>query len=271
MSDILVLNYHGVSPSWPSPLAVHPAELTWQIEKLLARGYRSSTAQTLRKPPQARRTLVLTFDDGYRSVLEHAAPIMQRFGIPGTVFVVTNFVGAPVPMTWSGIAQWVGTPCESELRSLGWDELAELAAAGWEIGSHTCSHPYLTQLSQMQLEEELGASRACVEERLGRPCRSLAYPQGDHDERVVRAAAQAGYELAFTVPSTLAEGDRLRWPRIGIYRHEGALSFGAKISPSVRMLRRTGLWSKAEPVLRGMRATAARASASGRHARGNRG
>jgi peptidoglycan/xylan/chitin deacetylase (PgdA/CDA1 family) len=255
MNDVLVLNYHAISPSWPSALAVAPPELTQQLEKLIARGYRGVTAGSLREAPRARRTLVITFDDGYSSVLGQAAPILARFGVPGTVFVVTNFVGASQPMSWPGITRWLGTSHERELTSLAWDELEALCAAGWEVGSHTCSHPHLTQLSQIELEQELGASRACLEERLGRPCRCLAYPQGDHDERVVRAAAQAGYELAFTVPSVLVVQDRLRWPRIGVYRHESALSFGAKISPSVRMVRRTGLWSKIEPALQEIRAT----------------
>ncbi|MDQ6811628.1 MAG: polysaccharide deacetylase family protein [Actinomycetota bacterium] len=203
---------------------------------------------------------MITFDDGYSSVLGRAAPILARFGFPGTVFVVTDFVGDSRPMSWPGIARWLGTPHEHELTSLGWDELEALAAAGWEVGSHTCSHPRLTQLSQMELEEELGASRACLEERLGRPCRSVAYPEGDHDERVVRAAALAGYELAFTVPSVLRAQDRLRWPRIGIYRRETPISFSAKVSPSVRMLRRTVVWEWTEPAVRLVQATATRAS-----------
>ena len=90
-------------------------------------------------------------------------------------------------MAWPGIDGWLGTEHEHELQPLSWDELRRLQDAGWEIGSHACSHPYLTRLGDDELERELGESRRRLETELGRPCRSLAYPYGDHDERVVRA------------------------------------------------------------------------------------
>jgi peptidoglycan/xylan/chitin deacetylase (PgdA/CDA1 family) len=237
--DALVINYHAVSPEWPAALSVHPADFERQVQGLLGRGYRAMTVEEIARGGGAARSFAITFDDGFRSVAKHAAPILARLGIPATVFVVTDFVGSGEPMSWPGIADWHGTAYEPELRALDWSELLSLAGAGWEIGSHTCSHPRLSELSDAALAEELRASREHLEERLGAPCQSLAYPYGDHDDRVVRAAAAAGYERAFTVPARLRSGDPLRWPRIGIYHQESALSFAAKVSPTVRKLRTT--------------------------------
>ena len=80
--------------------------------------------------------------------------------------------------------------------------LAELADAGWEVGSHTRSHPRLPQVDDAALARELGDSRELIAERLGRPCESIAYPYGDFDERVVRATAAAGYRPRARSPGT---------------------------------------------------------------------
>jgi peptidoglycan/xylan/chitin deacetylase (PgdA/CDA1 family) len=240
MSEPLILNYHAVSASWPAALSVHPRDLERQLSMLIGRGYRPITAPSLLDDGRrGRRALAVTFDDGYRSVLELAAPVLERLGIAAAVFVVTGSVGSTEPMSWPGIEQWIGTPHEPELVPLDWDGIAELVARGWEIGSHTRSHARLTQLSQSELEDELRSSRECLEDRLGRPCVSLAYPYGDHDDRVVKAASETGYRIAFTVPERLNVRDALRWPRIGIYHAEGEISFRAKISPGMRALRRT--------------------------------
>ncbi len=66
-----------------------------------------------------------------------------------------------------------------------------------ELGSHTLSHPDLRALDDAELEHELVGSKQAIEELTGEPCPTLAYPYGIYDERVVRAAGEAGYELAF--------------------------------------------------------------------------
>jgi hypothetical protein len=94
-------------------------------------------------------------------------------------------------------------------------------------------------LSDADLDRELSASRARCEERLGIACRSLAYPYGGHDERVVRAARAAGYSAACTVPTAMREYDALAWPRIGIYNGDSMLAFRTKTSWVARRFRRT--------------------------------
>src|SRR3954468_23003791 len=145
MARVLVLCYHGVSTDWRSDLAVQPARLERQLRLLLRRGWRPATFhQAVTAPPWA-KTLAVTFDDAYRSVCRLAYPVLARLGIPATVFAPSALVGWPGALQWDGIEERLGTPWESELVPMDWDELRWLAWRGWEIGSHTCSHPHLPE------------------------------------------------------------------------------------------------------------------------------
>jgi peptidoglycan/xylan/chitin deacetylase (PgdA/CDA1 family) len=239
VSDLLVLCYHAVSPTWPAALSVTPEAMDRQLGLLARRGYRGATfSEAVSSPPRG-RTVVVTFDDNYRSVLERAKPILDRHGLVGTLYVPTDWVGDPRPMTWPGIDRWLGTPHEPDLHGLEWEELAGLAAAGWEIGSHTCSHPHLTSLDDAQLTHELVSSKAVVEERLGRPCTSIAYPYGDFDARVERATMAAGYRAAGTIPRQLSPPRLSAWPRAPLFHVDGDLRVRLKVSPAIRRIRAT--------------------------------
>jgi peptidoglycan/xylan/chitin deacetylase (PgdA/CDA1 family) len=222
MSDLVVLCYHGVSDSWPAGTTVRPAELEKQLADFVRRGYRGATfAEALTNPP-AERTLVVTFDDAHVSVGEVAAPILADFGIPATVYVPTEYPDSGRPMGWDGYDMWLGTEHEPELACMGWDRLRELIASGWELGSHTCSHPRLSQLGEAEITTELTESKRVLEERIAAPCLSFAYPYGDFDERAVGAARDAGYRFAATIPREPEAPLPLRWPRVGVYNGENA-------------------------------------------------
>jgi peptidoglycan/xylan/chitin deacetylase (PgdA/CDA1 family) len=141
-------------------------------------------------------------------------------------------------MTWPGIDEWLGGPHEHELHPLGWDELRALRDAGWEIGSHTCSHPHLTQVGDEELARELVTSRETVERELG-SCTSIAYPYGDVDARVVAATSVAGYATGAALPAVPHDARPLEWPRVGVYNVDDDRRFRIKASPLVRRLRRT--------------------------------
>jgi peptidoglycan/xylan/chitin deacetylase (PgdA/CDA1 family) len=248
MGDVIVLCYHAVSDSWPAALSVTRRELEQQMQRLVRRGYVGATFHQAVTDPPASRVVAVTFDDGYRSVGELAFPILAEAGFPATVFVTTDFVAADAPLSWPGIDQWLGGSHEHELMPLTWEELRRLHDAGWEVGSHTRSHPRLTALDDQALARELRGSRDCCEQLLGTACRSLAYPYGDVDARVVDAARAAGYEVAGTLPNRLGARLPLAYPRIGVYRPDGELRFRAKISPAVRRARASILWKLIEPL-----------------------
>jgi peptidoglycan/xylan/chitin deacetylase (PgdA/CDA1 family) len=241
--DPLALCYHAISEHWPADLSTTPERLESQLGTLVVRGYRGVTFSELATGTMAGGPLAVTFDDGYRSVIDLALPIMRRLGLPGTVFVVTDYLENPSPMRWPGIDQWAGGIHEHELEPLSPDDLRSLADEGWEIGSHTRSHPRLTELGPRAIEHELRESRESCERVLGMPCRSIAYPYGDVNDSVIAAAATAGYSAGATLPGRFDQAGPLAWPRVGIYHSDGARRFALKVSPAIRRLRHSRAWS----------------------------
>jgi peptidoglycan/xylan/chitin deacetylase (PgdA/CDA1 family) len=247
MSDVLVLCYHAVSEQWDTEYAVDPETLERQLRFLIDSGYRGATFSDSVIAPPSPKTCAVTFDDAFRSIFELALPVLSRLGLPGTVFACTDFVGQDGPMPLPGLSHWIGTQAEDELRCTSWQQLADLAGAGWEIGSHTASHPRLTQLGDRELADELQRSKARCEQRLGLSCKSLAYPHGDVDARVVEAARGAGYLSAAGVLRDTRNASPLLSPRLAVYRDDGLLRFRIKCLPAARRLRRSRAWPAARP------------------------
>jgi peptidoglycan/xylan/chitin deacetylase (PgdA/CDA1 family) len=258
VSEVLVLCYHAVSETWESELAVTPLQLERQVGGLLQRGYEPVRFLDAVTSPQAPRTLAVTFDDAYRSVHELALPVMRQLGAVGSVYAPTDWVGSDQAMRWPGIDGWLDTPYERELLPMGWEELGELGEEGWEIGSHTCSHPRLTKIDDEQLTAELEGSRSACAAGLGRACETIAYPYGDVDGRVVAAASAAGYRAAGALPHAPHAPSPLRWPRIGIYRWDGEGRFRLKASPLVSRMRALPVRRLLDPVGRLTRSRRAR-------------
>ena len=171
MPDVLVLCYHAVSERFPAALSVTPEAFERQLALLAKAGYRGATFE---QAVQARsgRTVAITFDDAYLSVLTLGKPLLDAVGFPATVYAPTAYLDTPErPLSWAGIEQWHGGEHERELLPMSWDQLGGLADAGWEIGSHTRSHPHLTQIgddaaarasSRSRKATRRGAPRAAV-------------------------------------------------------------------------------------------------------------
>jgi peptidoglycan/xylan/chitin deacetylase (PgdA/CDA1 family) len=242
VSDSFVLCYHAVSPTWAAALSITPESLERQLSWLVRRGWRGTTFSKAVLDPPAGRTVAVTFDDAFASVLGLAHPILSSLGLRATVFAPTAFMSARAPLSWSGIEQWAGTPSAPELESMSWNELAALSDDGWEIGSHTHTHPHLTQLDDESLHRELAESREAVARHLDRPCTSIAYPYGDVNERVVAATRAAGYDAGAALSSRLTALGPLRWPRVGIYHGDTWSRFRLKGSRPMRLLRASPLW-----------------------------
>jgi peptidoglycan/xylan/chitin deacetylase (PgdA/CDA1 family) len=241
VGDVLVLCYHAVSPTWGATFSVTPDTLERQLSRLVRAGWRGATFTDAVLAPPARKTLAVTFDDGFASTFEVAEPILTRLGLPGTVFVPTAFMGERQHLSWQGIEAWLGTPYEDELRAMTWDEIGQLAARGWEIGSHTCSHPHLTTLSDTALREELRGSFEQCSKHIGQPCRSIAYPYGDVDVRVATIAREAGYQTGACLAHSLVALGAWLWPRVGIWHDDSSRRFRVKISRLTRSARASRL------------------------------
>jgi peptidoglycan/xylan/chitin deacetylase (PgdA/CDA1 family) len=246
MSDgPLLLAYHAVGTGSPA-LAIPQQALRAQLSLLRRRGYVGLTAveaeqrrQDGRLPP---RTAVVTFDDGFRSVLR-AKPILDELGFPATVFVVTSFVESGEPLRWPGLEQ-------SE-ESLGWPELELLRENGWEVGSHTATHPLLPDLGDAELERELVDSRATIRKRLG-SCETLAYPYGRADDRTAAAAARAGYLAAFTLGRAHWPDEPLRRPRLDLRGVDRGVRLRLRLSTGAALARRSRAAAAASDLQRAM-------------------
>jgi peptidoglycan/xylan/chitin deacetylase (PgdA/CDA1 family) len=220
-----VLCYHGVSDSWNHQLAVTTGAFERQLQALLRRGYRPvPAAETLTGHG---RRLHITFDDAYRNVAS-AVPILERLEVPATVFACTDYANDGRPLDVPEVAAAAAADPE-HMATMDWEALRELADRGVEIGSHTITHPHLPSLGDAELDRELCDSRSELEERLGRPCRFLAYPFGDDDDRVYRAAERAGYEGAFSLRGA-GRSDRFAIPRVDLYRKDSSLHVWLKTS-----------------------------------------
>lgn len=237
----LILCYHAVSSVWPTELAVAETQLAEQLAALRRRGYVGLTFAESERVRRAgrlpKRTVVVTFDDGFAST-SRARPALEEAGFPATVFVVTDFVESGDELSF--IPNGSGPEAADELAPLGWSELAELRELGWEVGSHTVTHPRLPDIGASALKRELEQSRETIERRLG-SCETLAYPYGAADERVAAAAAEAGYLAACTLTGAHRTDERFRRSRVGVYRNDAGIRARAKFSTVGQALRRTRL------------------------------
>ena len=207
--------YHSLDRSG-SVISMPPDLFRRQIEGLLERGFTAVPLSHLLDGwdglrPLPRRPRVITFDDGVASVHSLALPILSGLGMTATVFAVSGYVGRC--NRWAGQASDV-----PRLPMLSWSALQELAAAGWEIGAHTVSHPLLDALSVQQAEREIIDSRRMLEDRLGIGVTSFAYPYGratTGTREVVSAhfRAACGTRLRSARPAR----ERAELPRIDAY------------------------------------------------------
>ena len=185
---VSVLTYHSIDGSG-SPVSTAAPEFARQMSALASAGWRTLTPADFIRGHRAggwpARTFLLSFDDGYRSLFDEAMPIAAAHAFTGVVFVATERVG--------GI---MSGRCEPSAPLLDWPGLRAVAAAGWSVASHGCSHRPLSSLPAAEVERELADSRAIIEDRIGAPVTTLAYPYGAKSPDVERVAA-ARYDAAF--------------------------------------------------------------------------
>jgi peptidoglycan/xylan/chitin deacetylase (PgdA/CDA1 family) len=186
-----------------------------QIRHLAEAGYRSIGLHELCNAfscdPATTRCVAITFDDGRRCVYEQAWPVLRKYGMRATVFVITDCL-------------------EHELY-MSPRQIAEMAEQGHWFESHGVSHRRLTSLSPADKTWELNHSRHVLGQLLGREVNCFAYPFGDHDAEVRALARAAGYKAAVSTKTGLAlvDSDHFALPRVGIRRQDDLARFVEKI------------------------------------------
>ncbi|MDX6539433.1 MAG: hypothetical protein QOI71_1043 [Gaiellales bacterium] len=187
-----ILYYHRISHD-ADPLAVTPDAFSRHMEALAASGQRVVDLYEIDQielaPGEA--AIALTFDDGYRDVLEHALPVLRPHGFPSTVFVVPGVIAGATAFSWY--------PAGAAPPVAGWDELrAEERAGLVRFEPHSLTHPILPSLSREQARSEIAGSMEAVANELGRPARLFCYPAGYYSQREVDLAAECGLRAAVT-------------------------------------------------------------------------
>jgi len=174
-----ILTFHALDHR--SDLCGFPPELFRDgIARLHRLGFRTlplaaAVAAFREGQPPPPRTLVLTFDDGYRSVYTEAMPVLQDHGMTATVFLT---VGLPGDATTRE-----RLPTLNGREMLSWREIQTMSRAGIAFGAHTLTHPDLTRVAIDRLEAEICLPRTIIEQQLGDPVTGFAYPYGRFDHR----------------------------------------------------------------------------------------
>ncbi|HEY5359574.1 MAG TPA: polysaccharide deacetylase family protein [Streptosporangiaceae bacterium] len=218
----MILMYHGITrvSHDPNMLCVTPARFAEQMTWLERRGLRGVAVSTLLDAMAEGRhggMVGITFDDGYRNVLEAALPELQRHGFGATAYVISGYLG--------GTNDWDTGPAWPLMSA---DEVGKLAAAGVEIGSHGATHIRLAGSTAGQLAAEISASRTALSALLGTEIRGFCYPFGSMDEPARRAVRDAGYEHACAVQTPPADVGLMALPRIYIGQQDGAARMAVK-------------------------------------------
>lgn len=161
-------------------------------------------ARLAQRDPGTQPALTITFDDGYADNLTAAAPILDRHDLSATFFITTGAMGGENRFAWdAGLQPRPGL--------MSWDQVRELRAAGFGIGSHTVTHARLAGLGGPELQYEMAASRQRLELELGEAAEDFAYPfggAGDCDAAARAMVQRAGYRCCLSCHGGLvAAGD----------------------------------------------------------------
>jgi peptidoglycan/xylan/chitin deacetylase (PgdA/CDA1 family) len=197
---VSVLMYHRVGEShndWEARYAITPGNFAAHMRALANKGYHAIGIEALTTwleggPALPEGAVLITFDDGFRAVREHALPVLERLGWPFTVFLVSDLIGNQD--VWTRVSN----PSGVTYPLLNADEIHDMQRRGVSFHSHTRSHPSLPSLDDEQLAEQLVGSRRALAPLLGHEVSYIAYPFGHLDERVEAATRAAGYRAAFS-------------------------------------------------------------------------
>jgi peptidoglycan/xylan/chitin deacetylase (PgdA/CDA1 family) len=248
---IPILMYHSISdvddssrhPYYRTVTA--PRVFDRQLQFLHDRGYKtislSEAVQFLRRPEaDVEKTIVITFDDGFKDFYTSAFPILSRYGYSATVFLPTAYIGQASRF-------FNGVEC------LTWNQVRELRKAGVEFGSHTVTHPQLRGITMEQVRAEVGRSKDNIEEKLGERVETFAYPyafpETDREfvETLRRTLQESGYRSGVTtIIGRLGPLDiPLFMRRLPINSHDDQGFFQAKLEGGYDWLRAAQYASKA--------------------------
>ncbi|HSN58867.1 MAG TPA: polysaccharide deacetylase family protein [Clostridiaceae bacterium] len=179
-----VLMYHSIAVEEGNPIRMPVEQFDSEMKYIKDQGYTTLTMKELysyfeNQVPIPEKSIVITLDDGYSDNYTAAFPVLKKYGLKATVFVVTSTID-------------VNPNCLTSA------QIKEMDKAGIQIESHTVTHRDLDSLSYSEQLAELKDSKAALEKLLGRTVDYVAYPTGKYNDDTIKAVAEAGYKMAFT-------------------------------------------------------------------------
>lgn len=233
---VLVLAYHSINDKRKDGLAVQTTEFERQIDYLVSKGYKSITLSQFGEIKKSgnslpAKTVIITFDDGYRDNFTNAYPVLKRYGYTATIFLTVNFIGTQQMLFPELFIHKYGGAFE-DYQMLMWEEIREMLDNGIEFGSHTLTHPNLPRISLKQAEKEIALSKEIMEKMLGRTIESFCYPFGHFDNHILLIVSNY-YKYAVVTPNIynpIFRRTLYTIRRISIYRGDNFQRFRLKIS-----------------------------------------
>ncbi len=218
-----VLMYHYIRNGIPVTetlsygLSISPEQLDQQLSYIAQNGYQTISLNDLadsleNKTPLPPKSVILTFDDGYRDFYTTAFPLLKKYNLRAVSFYIVGYSNYPSYMNW--------------------DMIREIHSSGLvDVESHTLGHLMLTQLPPDQAKNEIFESKRLLEEKLNKKVNFFAYPYGDYNDEVVSLVVQAGYKLAFgtKVGSDLHASEKYFLKRVPINGFDSFDVFKAKL------------------------------------------
>lgn len=272
--DIPVFTYHSIDSS-NSVLSVSPDTLRKQFEFFRDNGYEALSLEDYYQHKKQNKSLenkfLITFDDGYQNLYTHAFPLLKEFSYPAIVFLVTDYIGKTASWIIRDekiiLDRLLPTLSEAEVDLeaeknklhetstyplLNWEEIEEMSAGGVDFQSHTHTHPFISTLTDEELQTELAQSREIIENRLHNKVTGFCYPYCDYEHpQAPLQLADNQYKGAF-VGDQLNEGekhpDEFHIIRIAVWEFTTPFDLKFFFSPGYRIYKSIAKFAKGKQV-----------------------
>jgi len=230
---IPILMYHQIdmppAEAKLRSLYVHPHSFARQMRLLQRLGYQAMCLSKLTPYLRGQRqgkVIGITFDDGYLDNLQNALPVLIQHGFSATCYVISDNIGKY--NTWNVHRVGVRKTLMSK------EHIQEWLAAGLEVGSHSVSHPHLTQCRRPEAWRQLVDSKRALEDQFSLGIEHFCYPYGEYNPEIRAMAAEAGYQTSTTTRRSRVwpADDLLALPRVAVYYSTWLYLFWMKINTS---------------------------------------